>query len=94
VEGLDAYGYSDDARRIAAAFVNTIDENFARDETIREKYDVVRRTSEIHLTAGYKENAIGFAWTNGVYLKMLKLLDANPASVRVRSDSRLSDLPA
>ena len=37
-----AYGYLDDARRIAKAFVRTIDRNFARDANMREKYDVVK----------------------------------------------------
>jgi alpha,alpha-trehalase len=74
VESLKAYGYIDDALRIAKAFVGTIDKNFARDANMREKYDVVKENAEVHVTAGYKENVIGFGWTNGVYLKMLELL--------------------
>jgi len=74
VEGLRAYGYRDDALRIARAFVSTVEQSFAQDGTVREKYDVVRRGAEVHVTAGYKENVIGFGWTNGVYLKMQELL--------------------
>jgi alpha,alpha-trehalase len=74
VESLKSYGYLDDALRIAKAFVATVDKNFARDATMREKYDVVKGDAEVHVTAGYKENVIGFGWTNGVYLKMLELL--------------------
>jgi alpha,alpha-trehalase len=80
VEGLRSYGFFEDARRIARAFVSTVDENFARDGTMREKYDVVERDSEVHLTAGYKENVIGFGWTNGVYLKMRELLEQDAQS--------------
>jgi alpha,alpha-trehalase len=74
VEALRNYGYLDDALRIAKAFVCTIDYNFARDATMREKYNVVAGDAEVHVTAGYKENVIGFGWTNGVYLKMQELL--------------------
>jgi len=80
VEGLKSYGYLDDALRIASAFVSTVDENFERDGTLREKYDVIKRDAEIHVTAGYKENGIGFSWTNGVYLKMQELLAAELSS--------------
>jgi alpha,alpha-trehalase len=73
-EGMRSYGYFDDARRIARAFMDTVDHGFKDDGTIREKYDVARRGAEVHVTAGYKENAIGFGWTNGVYLKMRELL--------------------
>jgi alpha,alpha-trehalase len=73
-EGMRSYGYFDDARRIALAFIATVDHGFAIDATVREKYDVVRSDAEVHVTAGYKENVIGFGWTNGVYLKMLELL--------------------
>jgi alpha,alpha-trehalase len=41
---------------------------------MREKYNVVAGDAEVHVTAGYKENVIGFGWTNGVYLKMQELL--------------------
>jgi alpha,alpha-trehalase len=74
VEAMRSYGYHDDARRIAGAFAGTVEANFARDGTMREKYDVVKRDAEVHVTAGYKENVIGFGWTNGVYLKMRQLL--------------------
>jgi len=73
-EGLRAYGYLAEARRISRAFITTVDINFASDATVREKYDVVRRDAEIQVTAGYKENVIGFGWTNAVYLLMQKLL--------------------
>jgi len=73
-EAMRSYGYFDDARRIARSFMETVDHRFAIDATVREKYDVVIKGAEVHVTAGYKENVIGFGWTNGVYLQMQKLL--------------------
>jgi alpha,alpha-trehalase len=73
-EGMKSYGYFEEARRIAHAFIATVDCGFANDSTLREKYDMVKVGAEVHVTAGYKENVIGFGWTNGVYLKMQKLL--------------------
>jgi len=71
VEGLQRYDFQDDARRIATNFVETVAQNFQRDGTIREKYNVVTRSSETNITAGYKANAVGFGWTNGVVLEFL-----------------------
>ena len=41
IEGLRRYGFNDDANRISYNFLATIAENFRRDGTIREKYNVV-----------------------------------------------------
>lgn len=70
-EGLRNYGYNEDADRISAKFLTTVLENFRRDGTIREKYNVVTGSSETTVTAGYKTNMIGFGWTNGVFLQLL-----------------------
>jgi len=74
VEGLRHYGYSADADRIAYEFLSTVAENFRREGTIREKYDVVTRSSEAHVSAGYQTNVVGFGWTNGVFLQLLQEL--------------------
>jgi alpha,alpha-trehalase len=71
VEGLRRYGYIADADRIGYKFLSTVAENFRREGTIREKYDVVTRSSEAHVSAGYQANVIGFGWTNGVFLEFL-----------------------
>ena len=47
---------------------------FARDETIREKYNVVTRSSETNVKAGYAANVIGFGWTNAVFVELLHSL--------------------
>ena len=44
IEGLRRYGFNDDANRISYNFLATIAENFRRDGTIREKYNVVTRS--------------------------------------------------
>lgn len=71
VEGLRNYGFNEDADRVSYEFLNTVAENFQREGTIREKYDVVTQSSEAHVTAGYKMNVVGFGWTNGVFLQFL-----------------------
>jgi alpha,alpha-trehalase len=73
-EGLERYGFTVDARRIAGEFTHTVETNYMTDGTIREKYNVVSGTANIKVAAGYKANVIGFGWTNGVYLKMEALL--------------------
>jgi alpha,alpha-trehalase len=71
VEGLRRYGFSSDADRISREFLSTVLLNFERDGTIREKYDVVHRSAETHIEAGYTQNVIGFGWTNAVFLELL-----------------------
>jgi alpha,alpha-trehalase len=80
--GLDAFGFRVEARHIAQAFNATVDAGFARDSTIREKYNVVSGNANVQVSTGYKANGIGFGWTNGVYLKMRDVLqepDALPS---------------
>jgi alpha,alpha-trehalase len=73
VAGLDAFGFREDARRIARKFNATVDAGFARDGTIREKYNVVFGNADVLVSTGYKANVIGFGWTNAVYLKMREI---------------------
>jgi len=75
VAGLDALGFREDARRIARAFDATVDAGFAKDATIREKYNVVSGNSDVQVSTGYKVNVIGFGWTNAVYLKMKQVAE-------------------
>jgi alpha,alpha-trehalase len=70
VEGMRRYGYDAEASRISYKFLSMVLENFERDGTIREKYDVVTRTAKTHIVEGYKENVIGFGWTNGVFVEL------------------------
>jgi alpha,alpha-trehalase len=84
VEGLRRYHFQQEARRIATKFVETVSQNFQRDGTIREKYNVVTRSSETNITAGYKANVVGFGWTNGVVLELLPELNEPQSKVNRR----------
>ncbi len=72
--GLIRYGFIGDALTIARHFTATIATNYAHDGTIREKYNVVDGSANTAISAGYKQNVIGFGWTNGVYAGMQQLL--------------------
>ena len=74
ITGLIRYGYIGDALTIARHFSSTIATNYANDGTLREKYNVVDSSANVAISAGYKENVIGFGWTNGVYTAMQQLL--------------------
>ncbi|MBZ5535202.1 MAG: trehalase [Acidobacteriia bacterium] len=74
IEGLRRYGFNEDADRLSYKFLSMVLENFRRDKTIREKYNVVTRSSETHVAEGYPQNVVGFGWTNGVFLELLHAL--------------------
>jgi alpha,alpha-trehalase len=74
IEGLRRYGYDAEADRLSHKFLSTVIENFQRDGTIREKYNVVSRSSESQVEVGYQANVVGFGWTNGAFLELLHAL--------------------
>jgi alpha,alpha-trehalase len=78
VSGLNRNGFHDDAARIARKFTATIRDNFLRDGTIREKYNVASGSANVKVATGYKSNVVGFGWTNAVYLQLEDIL-AEPA---------------
>jgi alpha,alpha-trehalase len=71
VEGMRRYEYGVQADRIAGKFLSTVLDNFKRESNIREKYNVVTRSSETSIVAGYAQNVTGFGWTNAVFLELL-----------------------
>src|ERR1017187_1723271 len=71
IDGLRRYGYNADADRVSYEFLSTVAENFRRDGNIREKYNVVTRSSEAHVELGYEMNVVGFGWTNAAVLELL-----------------------
>ncbi len=71
IAGLRRYGYNADADRVSYEFLSTVAENFRRDGNIREKYNVVTRSSEAHVELGYEMNVVGFGWTNAAFLELL-----------------------
>jgi alpha,alpha-trehalase len=70
VDGLATAGFREQAERLAKKFDATVDAGFAQEGTIREKYNVVSANADVQVATGYKQNQIGFGWTNAVYLKM------------------------
>lgn len=74
IQGLRRYGYNAEADRLSYKFLSTVIENFQRDGTIREKYNVVTRSSESQVEVGYQANVVGFGWTNGAFLELLHAL--------------------
>ena len=73
-EGLRNYKLDADADRISVEFPSTVMENFQRDGTMREKYNMVTGSSEFQVAAAYPMNVVGFGWTNGVFLALQKPL--------------------
>jgi alpha,alpha-trehalase len=80
VEGMRRYGHNAEADRVSTEFLSTVLLNFARDKTIREKYNVVTRSSETLVKAGYSANVIGFGWTNATFLELLHSLPQDKAN--------------
>jgi alpha,alpha-trehalase len=74
VEGMRRYGHNVEANRVSTEFLSTVLENFMRDGTIREKYNVVTRSSETRVKAGYAVNVIGFGWTNAAFIELMHSL--------------------
>lgn len=74
IEGLRRYGYVAEANGISLQFLSMVLDNFLKDGTIREKYDVDTRSSETNIQVGYKMNVVGFGWTNGAFLALYNAL--------------------
>jgi alpha,alpha-trehalase len=74
VAGLQQQGDTRDAVRISQEFMTTVRNGYAHDHTIREKYNVVTGSSDVRVATGYRQNVVGFGWTNAAYLKMGELL--------------------
>jgi len=76
IQGMRRAGFHSDADRLSEKFLATIEANYRRNGTIREKYNVVTGSDEAPVLAGYHENLIGFGWTNGTFLALLHALPA------------------
>jgi alpha,alpha-trehalase len=71
IEGLRRYAYEAEANRITENFLTMVVQNYEKDHTMREKYNVVTRSSATRIRVGYSQNEIGFGWTNGVFSELL-----------------------
>jgi alpha,alpha-trehalase len=92
IEGLRRYGYNEDADRVSYEFLSTVAENFRRDGNIREKYNVMTRSSEAHVELGYEMNVVGFGWTNAAFLELSHALPKSMVEKLEREQNQL--LPA
>ncbi len=73
VQGLRRYGFHEAADRIAIKFLSLVRDEYLKSGTIVEKYDVVRRATEVSgdIRFGYRSNEAGFGWTNAVFVTLL-----------------------
>jgi alpha,alpha-trehalase len=83
VNGLRRYGYTREADRITANFLSMVLKDFIEHNTIVEKYDVVRRTSELGagVKFGYSANQIGFGWTNAAFTDLYARLPVRERAI-------------
>jgi alpha,alpha-trehalase len=91
IAGLRRYGFNADADRISFNFLSTVAQNFRRDGNIREKYNVVTRSSEAHVELGYEMNVVGFGWTNAAFLELLHGL---PKEMVEKLEQEQNQMPA
>src|SRR5262249_27004327 len=72
VGGLRRYGYDKEADRVASNFLSMILKEFIVHNAILEKYDVLRRRSQVSgdIKFGYSSNEIGFGWTNAAFIDL------------------------
>jgi alpha,alpha-trehalase len=86
VSGLRRYGYHDHADRLAKKFVSLVAKELEEHGAIVEKYDLVRRESDVSagIRFGYSSNEVGFGWTNAAVLDLLAGLEEarRPAAAR------------
>jgi alpha,alpha-trehalase len=77
VSGLLRYGYREEGNRIAQKFISMLVQEFEKNGTLVEKYDVCTCSSNVsdEILYGYSSNEVGFGWTNGVFLELLALLE-------------------
>ena len=93
IDGLRRYGYNADADRVSYEFLSTVNENFRRDGEIREKYNVVTKSSEAHAELGYHMNVVGFGWTNAAFLELLHNLPP-PMVERLEQEQNQPESPS
>lgn len=73
VDGLERYGYHEEAAEVARRFISMTARCFEQDGVLREKYDSERCSTAIEdqIAFGYSSNEPGFGWTNAVVLEFL-----------------------
>lgn len=77
VEGLDRYGYRQDANRIRAKWITNCATIFERTGAMWEKYNVV--TPEMVPEGGLYGSVAGFGWSNAVFVDFVRKLSGHVA---------------
>ncbi len=73
IKGLLNYGFTDDAKRIARKYIETVERNFARTGTLWEKYNVEDGT--VNVENEYEMPPM-LGWTAGTYLYAREIAEA------------------
>jgi alpha,alpha-trehalase len=81
-DGMARCGDRPDALRVARAFTATVRASYQRSGTIVEKYNVVTGSQQFQVLAGYRQNVVGFGWTNAVYERLEQMLNG-PALLKM-----------
>ena len=77
LEGMRRYGFNSDADRVSMEFLSLIRDAYHRQGFIVEKYDVVKRGTEVgSIVFGYSANQAGFGWTNAAFTTLYDKLPA------------------
>jgi alpha,alpha-trehalase len=82
IEGLEKYGYKEEAEKIAKKWLSTNLNWFKTNGEFLEKYNVVEPSREP--IGGNYPTQVGFAWTNAVFLHLTQkygLLDVSKKEV-------------
>ncbi|MGH9666177.1 MAG: trehalase family glycosidase [Bryobacteraceae bacterium] len=79
IQGLRRYGYNQAADRISLHFLSLVRDDYRTHGIIVEKYDVVRRSSDVSggIHFGYSSNEAGFGWTNAAFTALYDELPAH-----------------
>lgn len=64
-EGLENYGYADEAKRIAVKWLSTCNNWYLENGELQEKYNVVNPS--LPPSAGVYPSQTGFGWTNAIF---------------------------
>ncbi|HPD99064.1 MAG TPA: trehalase family glycosidase [Candidatus Saccharibacteria bacterium] len=70
IKGLERYGYTEDANRLAKKWLKTCTDWYATHGVLLEKYNVVTPTREP--IKGVYPSQTGFGWTNGIYVALAR----------------------
>ncbi len=87
VMGLDRYGFTEDARRIAEKYVATVERNYERTGRLYEKYNVC--TGDTNTTNEYGPSEV-MGWSAGTYLALRQYLNdvANKKNAKNEKDEK------